>query len=127
MALLNSHHTLPFAQSQGSSTDIMWKLSVIIGCGTDLHMYDPITCLVCSRLSFCDGYFSMIFFIQDTSDSLTGIFKGFFSLKQGQSKDRLPSASTCFNLLKLPNYSKKSILKEKLKYAIQANCGFELS
>ena len=48
-------------------------------------------------------------------------------MKYHQSKDRLPSASTCFNLLKLPSYPKKSILKEKLKYAIQANCGFELS
>uniref|UniRef100_A0A3B4B1D1 HECT-type E3 ubiquitin transferase n=1 Tax=Periophthalmus magnuspinnatus TaxID=409849 RepID=A0A3B4B1D1_9GOBI len=40
---------------------------------------------------------------------------------------RLPTSSTCFNLLKLPNYSKKSILRDKLRYAISMNTGFELS
>jgi len=40
---------------------------------------------------------------------------------------RLPTASTCFNLLKLPNYQKKATLKEKLRYAITCNTGFELS
>ena len=33
----------------------------------------------------------------------------------------------CFNLLKLPNYSRKAILREKLKYSISAISGFELS
>ncbi|CBY42450.1 unnamed protein product [Oikopleura dioica] len=42
-------------------------------------------------------------------------------------RGRLPTASTCFNLLKLPNYSKKSILREKLRLAITMNTGFELS
>ena len=32
----------------------------------------------------------------------------------GQDIDRLPSASTCFNLLKLPNYRRASTLKAKL-------------
>eukprot|EP01012_Entosiphon_sulcatum_P001095 TRINITY_DN10196_c0_g1_i1.p1 TRINITY_DN10196_c0_g1~~TRINITY_DN10196_c0_g1_i1.p1 ORF type:complete len:1062 (+),score=170.23 TRINITY_DN10196_c0_g1_i1:32-3187(+) len=41
--------------------------------------------------------------------------------------DRLPSASTCFNLLKLPPYATRSQLKEKLLYAINAGAGFELS
>jgi hypothetical protein len=41
--------------------------------------------------------------------------------------DRLPSASTCMNLLKLPTYSCKEVLREKLLYSISANCGFELS
>ena len=40
---------------------------------------------------------------------------------------RLPTSSTCFNLLKLPNYPKKSVLREKLRYAIRSNSGFELS
>jgi len=40
---------------------------------------------------------------------------------------RLPTSSTCFNLLKLPNYSKKGTLKERLRYAITSNSGFELS
>ncbi|VDO69115.1 unnamed protein product [Heligmosomoides polygyrus] len=37
------------------------------------------------------------------------------------------SASTCFNLLKLPNYNKKSVLLSKLRYAIHSETGFELS
>eukprot|EP01059_Diplonema_ambulator_P008091 TRINITY_DN17605_c0_g1_i1.p1 TRINITY_DN17605_c0_g1~~TRINITY_DN17605_c0_g1_i1.p1 ORF type:complete len:268 (+),score=75.62 TRINITY_DN17605_c0_g1_i1:55-804(+) len=41
--------------------------------------------------------------------------------------DRLPSASTCFNLLKLPPYKSRKDLKEKLLYAITSGAGFELS
>ncbi len=40
---------------------------------------------------------------------------------------RLPSAATCMNLLKLPQYESIEILKEKLLYAIRSNSGFELS
>jgi ubiquitin-protein ligase E3 C len=43
------------------------------------------------------------------------------------SSPRLPSASTCFNLLKLPRYSSKDMLRDKLKYAITSHAGFELS
>ncbi|KAL3151218.1 hypothetical protein ABBQ38_013059 [Trebouxia sp. C0009 RCD-2024] len=45
----------------------------------------------------------------------------------GKDVDRLPSASTCYNMLKLPNYRRASTLKEKLLYAISSNAGFELS
>lgn len=41
---------------------------------------------------------------------------------------RLPSAATCVNLLKLPEYDNVDVLKEKLLYAItNNNTGFELS
>ncbi len=40
---------------------------------------------------------------------------------------RLPTASTCVNLLKLPAYNSKELLKEKLLYAINAGGGFGLS
>ena len=40
---------------------------------------------------------------------------------------RLPSSSTCMNLLKLPKYTSKQMLKEKLLYAIDAAPRFELS
>jgi ubiquitin-protein ligase E3 C len=39
----------------------------------------------------------------------------------------LPSSSTCMNLLKLPNYSNKSLLQKKLLAAIEAGAGFELT
>lgn len=45
----------------------------------------------------------------------------------GRDVDRLPSASTCYNMLKLPNYRRASTLQEKLLYAISSNAGFELS
>eukprot|EP00986_Skeletonema_menzelii_P012401 scaffold6832_cov81-Skeletonema_menzelii.AAC.24 len=40
---------------------------------------------------------------------------------------RLPTSSTCMNLLKLPKYTSKEMLREKLLYAIEAAAGFELS
>nr|XP_048321296.1 E3 ubiquitin-protein ligase UPL7 isoform X2 [Ziziphus jujuba var. spinosa] len=45
----------------------------------------------------------------------------------GQDVERLPSASTCYNTLKLPTYKRPSTLREKLLYAISSNAGFELS
>lgn len=41
--------------------------------------------------------------------------------------ERLPTASTCVNLLKLPKYQTKAILREKLILAIESGAGFELS
>ncbi|KAJ3157378.1 Ubiquitin-protein ligase E3B [Irineochytrium annulatum] len=45
----------------------------------------------------------------------------------GKENIRLPTAATCFNLLKLPGYQKKSSLKAKLTMAIGSGAGFELS
>ena len=45
----------------------------------------------------------------------------------GGDSDRLPTSSTCMNLLKLPTYSNKERLREKLEYAVAAGAGFELS
>ncbi len=42
-------------------------------------------------------------------------------------QDRLPSASTCVNLLKLPRYQNDSTLRSKLLYAIRSGAGFDLS
>jgi hypothetical protein len=53
-----------------------------------------------------------------------GGIMGFFT---GNDAERLPSASVCFNVLKLPNYSKMNTLREKLLYAINSSTGFELS
>ncbi|XP_008333613.1 ubiquitin-protein ligase E3B-like isoform X1 [Cynoglossus semilaevis] len=64
---------------------------------------------------------------QDTGDTLGSVLRGFFTIRKKEPGGRLPTSSTCFNLLKLPNYSKKSILCDKLRYAISMNTGFELS
>ncbi|WCJ34402.1 ubiquitin-protein ligase 7 [Euphorbia peplus] len=45
----------------------------------------------------------------------------------GQDVERLPSASTCYNTLKLPTYKRAATLRAKLLYAISSNAGFELS
>ncbi|CAN0517915.1 unnamed protein product, partial [Ectocarpus sp. 12 AP-2014] len=41
--------------------------------------------------------------------------------------ERLPTASTCFNTLKLPTYSSEKVLREKLLTSIFSGTGFELS
>jgi ubiquitin-protein ligase E3 C len=41
--------------------------------------------------------------------------------------DKLPTASTCFNILKLPTYSSEKVLRQRLIYAIESGAGFELS
>ena len=65
--------------------------------------------------------------LQDTGDTVGSVLKGFFHLGRRETVGRLPTSSTCFNLLKLPNYNRKSTLREKLRYAICSNTGFELS
>ena len=52
-----------------------------------------------------------------------------FTIQKVDNPDqqRLPSASTCFNILKLPTYSSETILREKLLYAITSKSGFDLS
>ena len=50
-----------------------------------------------------------------------------FAMFGGADVGRLPSASTCFNMLKLPNYRRRSTLEKCLEYAARSRAGFELS
>ncbi|KAF2709226.1 HECT-domain-containing protein [Pleomassaria siparia CBS 279.74] len=51
-----------------------------------------------------------------------------FSIRDaGSDQERLPSTSTCVNLLKLPMYSTEAVLKEKLLYSVFSGAGFDLS
>ncbi|KAK0707438.1 hypothetical protein B0H67DRAFT_311243 [Lasiosphaeris hirsuta] len=51
-----------------------------------------------------------------------------FGIRDGGSdEDRLPSASTCVNLLKLPRYKTAAVLRSKLLYAVKSGAGFDLS
>ncbi|PYH41417.1 HECT-type E3 ubiquitin-protein ligase [Aspergillus saccharolyticus JOP 1030-1] len=51
-----------------------------------------------------------------------------FSIRDSsEDQDRLPSTSTCVNLLKLPRYSNAELLREKLLYAVNSGAGFDLS
>lgn len=51
-----------------------------------------------------------------------------FSIRDsGADTTRLPSTSTCVNLLKLPMYKDKATLKMKLLQAVRSGAGFDLS
>jgi ubiquitin-protein ligase E3 C len=51
-----------------------------------------------------------------------------FSIRDaGSDQQRLPSTSTCINLLKLPRYQSSAALKQKLLYAVNSGAGFDLS
>ncbi|KAL1588951.1 hypothetical protein WHR41_02540 [Cladosporium halotolerans] len=51
-----------------------------------------------------------------------------FSIRDSSSDEgRIPSASTCVNLLKLPMYKSEDVLREKLLYAVNSGAGFDLS
>lgn len=64
---------------------------------------------------------------EDMGDTVGSVIRGFFTIRKKDPLNRLPTSSTCFNLLKLPNYQKKSTLRDKLRYAVTSNTGFELS
>ncbi|KAK5113784.1 hypothetical protein LTR62_003168 [Meristemomyces frigidus] len=51
-----------------------------------------------------------------------------FSIRDsGRDEGRLPSTSTCVNLLKLPMYSTRVVLRERLLRAVNSGAGFDLS
>ena len=45
----------------------------------------------------------------------------------GGAQERLPSSSTCINLLKMPPYKSTELLRSKLLFAIRNVAGFDLS
>jgi len=45
----------------------------------------------------------------------------------GNQQDPLPTSSTCMNLLRIPRYKTKELLKAKILYAIQHSQGFGLT
>ena len=50
-----------------------------------------------------------------------------FAIHPVTEQDRLPSASTCMNVLKLPKFADLETMKGKLLFAIKSCSGFELS
>lgn len=51
-----------------------------------------------------------------------------FSIRDSSDdQERLPSTSTCVNLLKLPRYANAETLRSKLLYAVSSGAGFDLS
>ena len=51
-----------------------------------------------------------------------------FSIRDsGHDQTRLPTTSTCVNLLKLPIYQSAEVLRDRLLYAVNSGAGFNLS
>lgn len=50
-----------------------------------------------------------------------------FCIHFAGSEDRLPTSSTCMNLLKLPEFHDERTLRDRLIYSIEAGSGFDLS
>ena len=48
-------------------------------------------------------------------------------IKHGEDSDKLPTASTCFNVLMLPEYSSREKLRNRLFLAVQNSKGFGLT
>jgi hypothetical protein len=48
-------------------------------------------------------------------------------LDTDKADTKLPTAATCFNVLRLPAYSSEKVMQEKLMYAIHSNAGFEMA
>lgn len=46
---------------------------------------------------------------------------------EAPADEKLPSASTCFNILRLPYYSSEKSMHEKLMLAVKSNSGFEMA
>ncbi len=59
--------------------------------------------------------------------TLQDLYPAFCIHYAGNEEDRLPTASTCMNLLKLPEFKEEETLKNKLTYAVESGAGFELS
>lgn len=59
--------------------------------------------------------------------SFQELYPAFCIHNGGSDLERLPTASTCMNLLKLPEFHDESLLRSKLLYAIECAAGFELS
>jgi ubiquitin-protein ligase E3 B len=62
----------------------------------------------------------------DEDASFVDSLRSFFG-RGPVSKAQLPTAATCFNMLKLPDYPSAKVLAEKLRMAVTSNAGFNLS
>jgi len=56
-----------------------------------------------------------------------GLVPKFCIRDAGVDENRLPTSSTCINLLKLPLYKSERVLREKLLQAVFSGAGFDLS
>lgn len=86
------------------------------------------------RVASADGWNLITEMLWPVHRSLQSPLLGFshlspkFSIIRADSaEDRLPTAATCMNLLRLPSYASLELMRSKLQYAVEANAGFEMS
>ncbi|UMM16628.1 hypothetical protein L5515_013563 [Caenorhabditis briggsae] len=60
-------------------------------------------------------------------DGLKSLYPKMGILVISTSEEELPTSATCMNLLRIPKYSNRTKLEEKLRYAINSGAGFELA
>ncbi|PIC44589.1 hypothetical protein B9Z55_004907 [Caenorhabditis nigoni] len=60
-------------------------------------------------------------------DGLQSMYPKMGILVTSASEEELPTSATCMNLLRIPKYSNRTRLEEKLRYAINSGAGFELA
>jgi hypothetical protein len=63
--------------------------------------------------------------VEDTHARSSSFFSSLFQ-SSSSSTSSLPTAATCFNVLKLPKYTSKKVLKNKILQAIHQTQGFHL-
>ena len=73
----------------------------------------------------CDGEAYSDWELSADGDEIPSVL-AFFGMGRKET-GRLPTSATCFNLLKLPNFKSRKVLREKLLYAIKSESGFDLS
>ena len=109
------------------ATECSVKTQIRLQCRLISLRWDMCSIVQTAVHRFIHSNLCSLYLFQDTGDTVGSVLKGFFNIRKRDPVGRLPTSSTCFNLLKLPNYQKKSTLREKIKYAIHSNTGFELS
>lgn len=95
----------------------------VIVTGFNVMIYFLEICASCYGVGFGLCVFFDVFFCCIFQE----LYPAFCIHNGGSDLDRLPTASTCMNLLKLPEFYDENLMRSKLLYAIECAAGFELS
>lgn len=99
-------------------------------CHCDRFSSSDLLCrIVCQLLQGSFGLYTFFCYVVDFCFGciFQELYPAFCIHNGGSDLDRLPTASTCMNLLKLPEFYDENLMRSKLLYAIECAAGFELS
>lgn len=98
-----------------------------------LLMFVTVCCIYGMEIQ-CDGVFVILNDLWNTQSCTRSPLLGFQSLNPkftimctGGDVKALPTSQTCMNLLKMPNYPTKDMLRAKLLQSVRSGAGFDLS